>query len=137
MRLFFHSVDGAKMMAKRLASSTGQPLSKCQNMFAKAAGYRDWFDLNQNCAVGWDASWENDLGNDQLHGDAGNDFLDGGASNDDLFGGDGNDTEVGGAGSDSLYGEAGDDILLAFTSIVSGELNSLHLLEPRSQHSSN
>ena len=66
MRLFFHSVDGAKMMAKRLASSTGQPLSKCQNMFAKAAGYRDWFDLNQNCAVGWDASWENDLGNDQL-----------------------------------------------------------------------
>jgi hypothetical protein len=47
MRIQFASINRAKAIAKSIALVTQLPLSACQTAFAQAAGYRDWFELNQ------------------------------------------------------------------------------------------
>lgn len=66
MRLYFHTINAPKMLAKHLKNNTKITLNKCQNCFAKAAGYRDWFDLDNICKSGEFKDRTNDLNIDQL-----------------------------------------------------------------------
>jgi hypothetical protein len=47
MRLNFTNIDQPKRIAKRLASATTKPLTKCHEALASAVGYRNWHDLEQ------------------------------------------------------------------------------------------
>ena len=48
MRLNFTNIDQPKRIAKRLASATTKPLTKCHEALASAVGYRNWHDLEQS-----------------------------------------------------------------------------------------
>jgi hypothetical protein len=48
MQIMFSSIDAPKRVASSLSKITGKQLAECQQSFAKALGYRDWYNLEQS-----------------------------------------------------------------------------------------
>lgn len=48
MRIHFQNSTRPKKAAKAIARATGRPLALCQQVLAKACGYRDWHDIENS-----------------------------------------------------------------------------------------
>jgi hypothetical protein len=65
MRIQFPNLTRPKKGAKTLSRVLGRPLAQCQSSVAKACGYKDWHELEQQVAPGRNAVLDQDLSADE------------------------------------------------------------------------
>jgi hypothetical protein len=65
MRIQFPNLTRPKKGAKTLSRVLGRPLAQCQSAVAKACGYKDWHELEQQVATGHHAILDQDLSTDE------------------------------------------------------------------------